>query len=71
MLTADRQCMLRHEMYFLPPVLIWLESRNHAGKRNDRRRISPGKIEATYITTWDLIVRLDWTKLVKHFSKLM
>ena len=58
MLTADRQCMLRHEMCFLPLVLIWLESRNHASKRNDRRSIFPGKIEATYITTWDKLCDL-------------
>ena len=46
------------KVYSLPLALIWLESRNHAGKRNDRRRIFPGKIEATYIPTWDKLCDL-------------
>ena len=51
------------KVHSFPLALIWLESRNHAGKRNGRRSIFPGKIEATYITTWDKlcdVVGLKW-----------
>ena len=69
MLTADRQCE-DMKIYSLTLTLIWLESRNHAGKKNGRRKVFPGKKEAAYIPTWGKL-RLDWTKMVNRFCKLM